>query len=407
MTAQMHNFMLILNTAMHHGENVKPMQLEEPVDWAYLSMQARRQNLLPIFVDIAQQYESYCTYPGFAKDTQDAMAMVTAQIQKSVEFLDLYNAFLSQGLSPVVFKGIVLRQIYGQYGDLRISGDEDILIQPEEYEAVRKVLEDKGFQCAHPDLTKRQLARMHEVRFYRPEIQLNIEVHLNIFGEANRVHAYMNRTVHPFADTETLEIEGVPLRVMNPSQAYLCLVFHSFKHFLAKGMGIRHIMDLLQYEQTYKERICFAEIEAFIKTIHADAFLRDIRWIGRRYFNLPAEENTQVCCPQELLEDIIDTHIFVDSEKVNRYASNISMASGSLDTKNWKLRGLLRGAFPHRAQLIERYPYLEERPWLLPAVWVLRFVKFRRYEGKGNIPAVYEALNKAEKHIKLLRQYRQ
>ena len=65
MTAQMHNFMLILSATMHRGENVKPMQLEEPVDWAYLSMQARRQNLLPIFVDIAQQYESYCTYPGF------------------------------------------------------------------------------------------------------------------------------------------------------------------------------------------------------------------------------------------------------------------------------------------------------------------------------------------------------
>lgn len=406
MTAQMHNFMLILNTAMHHGEPVKPLRLEEPVDWAYLSMQARRQNLLPIFVDIAQQYESYCTHPIFAKDTQDAMAMVTAQIQKTVDFLDLYNAFLGQGLSPVVFKGITLRQLYGQYGDLRISGDEDILIQPEEYDATRKVLESKGFQCAHPNLTKRQMAHMHEVRFYKPETQFNIEVHINIFGEANRVHAYMNRTVHPFADTEILEIEGVPLRVMNPSQSYLCLVFHSFKHFLANGMGIRHLMDILKYEQTYKERICFAEIEAFMNAIHADAFLRDIRWIGSRYFNLPAEENTQACCPQELLDDITNTHIFGDLEKVNRYASHISLASSSMDTKNWKFRGLLMSAFPCRAQLIEKYPYLEEKPWLLPAVWALRFIKCRRYEGKGNISAVHKALNKAEKHINLLKQYR-
>ena len=132
MTAQMHNFLLILNAAMHPSEIAEPTQLEKPVDWAYLSMQARKQNLLPIFVDIAQQHESYRTYSDFAKDTQDAMAMVTAQIQKSVEFLDLYKAFLNQGLSPVVFKGIALRQIFGQYGDLRLSGDEDILIRLEE-----------------------------------------------------------------------------------------------------------------------------------------------------------------------------------------------------------------------------------------------------------------------------------
>lgn len=407
MTVQMQNFMLILNTAMHHGENGKPMQPEEPVDWAGLSMLARKQNLLPLFADIAQRYESYRVYPGFAKDTQDAMEMAAAQIQKTVEFLDLYKAFLSRGLSPVVFKGIALRQLYGQYADLRTSGDEDILIRPEEFEAVREVLEDKGFRCAHPDLTKRQLERMHEVRFSKPEIQSNIEVHLNIFGEANKVLTYMNRTVHPFSDTEILEIEGVPLRVMNPSQAYLCLVFHAFKHFLANSMGIRHIMDILKYEQTYKERICFAEIEAFIKAVHADAFLRDIRWIGSRYFSLPAKENLQACCPQELLDDIIDTHIFGALEKASRYASNISLAASSADTKNWKLRGLLRGAFPHRVLLVDKYPYLEERPWLLPAVWVLRFIKFGSYEGKGNLPAVHEALNKAERHMNLLRKYRQ
>ena len=142
-------------------------------------------------------------------------------------------------------------------------------------------------------------------------------------------------------------------------------------------------MDLLQYEQTYKERICFAEIEEFIKTIHADAFLRDIRWIGSRYFSLPAEEDLQACCPQELLDDITDTHIFGALEKASRYTSNISLAASSADTKNWKLQGLLRGAFPRRVLLVDKYPYLEERPWLLPAVWVLRFIKFGSYEGKG------------------------
>lgn len=407
MAAQMHNFWVILNTAMHHGEHVKPLQLEEPVDWAYLSMQARRQNLLPLFVDIAQQYESYRMYAGFAKDTQDAMVMVAAQIQRSVEFLELYKAFLSQGLSPVVFKGITLRQIYGQYGDLRISGDEDILVRPEEYASVRKVLEERGFQCASPDLTKRQLAYIHDVKFYKAEIQFNIEVHLNLFGEGNSVRTYMNQAVHPFEDTEILEAEGVPLRVMNPSQSYLCLVFHTFKHFLTRGIGIRHIMDILKYAQTYKERICFTEIEEPIRTVRADAFLRDIRWIGNRYFDMPLEDDTQVCCPQELLDDLTETGIFGGLEKADRYAASINFSVSSLNTKNWKLRGLIMGVFPRRIRLIDSYPYLEDRPWLLPAVWILRLVKFARYAGKDIVPAVQEVLNTAKKRANIIKKYRQ
>lgn len=407
MTAQMHNFWLILNTAMHQGEYAKQVQLEEPVDWAYLSMQARKQNLLPIFVDIAQQYESYRVSPGFAKDTLDAMAMVAVQIQKNTEFLDLYKAFLSQGLSPIVFKGIVLRQIYGQYGDLRVSGDEDILIRPEEYESVREVLECRGYQCKNSELIKQRVAHIREVAFYNADIQFSIEVHINLFSEKDPVRAYMNRAVHPFEDTEILEIDGVRVRIMNPSQSYLHLVFHSFHHFFDRGMGIRHVMDILKYAEVYKERICFREIEEILKPVRADAFLRDIRWIGNQYFGFPAEGNTESCCPQDFLDDLTETGVFGGLEKTDHIAANISLYVSTFAPEKRKLYGLLMGAFPDRAKLVEGYPCLAERPWLLPAVWLRRFVKFGRYAGKDIISVLREIFNKSDKRAALLKKYRE
>lgn len=407
MTANMHNFWKILSAAMQQNEYPEPVQLEEPADWAYMSRQARKQNLLPIFLEIAQQYDSCCMYSGFINDVQDAMAMVAVQIQKNKEFLSLYQDFLNHGLCPVVFKGIVISRIYGRYGDYRVSGDEDILIQPEEYQLIREILERKGYRCTRPDLTEQQIARMHEITFYNAETKLSIEVHLNIIGEEDALRTYMNRAIHPFEETEILEIDGVPIRVMNPTQSYLCLVFHGYNHFLTRGVGIRPVMDILKYEEAYRERICFAEIEESLKAVRADAFLRDIRWIGNRYFDLPKEENIQGCCPQELLDDLMETGIFGGSEKTDCLAANISLAVSSFGAKERKLRGLLVSAFPRREQLIERYPYLEERPWLLPVVWMKRFVKFGRYAGKNIISIVREILNKSDKRADILKKYRE
>ena len=215
----------------------------------------------------------------------------------------------------------------------------------------------------------------------------------------------MNQAVHPFVDTEILEIEGVPLHVMNPCQSYLCLIFHTYKHFLGRGIGIRHIMDILKYADAHKDKICFTEIGEILKTVRADTFLRDIQWIGNQYFDFPTDENSQICCPQKLLDDLFETGIFGGSEKTDRYAAGINLTIGTLDTKNWRLRGLITSAFPGRTKLIEGYPYLEDKPWLLPAVWVLRFGKFGKYAGKDIVSAVQEILNKAEKRVNILRKY--
>ena len=407
MTAQMRNFWKILSAAMHQNEYIEPIQLEEPVDWVYMSLQARKQNLLPIFTDIAQQYEAYHLYSGFSADVQDAMVMTAVQIQKSREFLELYEAFLSRGICPVVLKGIVLRHIYGRFGDYRISGDEDILIRPEEYKSLRGILEQRGYRCTRPNLTEQQITRIHEVTFYNPETELSIEVHINLFSEEDGVRTYMNRAVHPFENTEVLEIDGVALRVMNPTQLFLYLVFHSFNHFLTKGMGIRPMMDILKYEQTYEDRICFDEIEKYLKIVHADGFLRDIRWIGNQYLNFPVEEKMQGCGPTELLNDLMETGIFGGSDKTDCLAADISLAVSTYGTRKRMCRGLLLGAFPGRARLIEQYPCLEERPWLLPAVWVKRFAKFGRYAGKDMVSVVREILNKTDKRADILKKYRE
>ena len=406
MNSQIYNFLAILNAAICKDICTKDVQLKSPIDWKYLSVQARRQNLLPIFVEGATKYNSYQEYAGYEKDIQDAMIMVAQQIQKSKAFLDLYMAFLNRGISPIVIKGIVLRQLYGSCKEHRVSADEDILVRSEEYTVVSDVLEQEGYRCTRSMLSKEQIDSMHEITFYNDEKDLCIEVHLNIIGKENSERAYMNDAFeNVFEQTEIMEIDGVPLKVLNPTYSLLFLVLHGFKHLQMGGMGVRQILDILLYKEAYSNRIKMDEIEEPLKNTHADLFLRDVLWIGGQYFNLSYEESS-VCCPQELLEDIIETGIFGGSEKTDYLAVNIDLALKTVGKGNGKVKALIAGAFPPKGQLIEPYPYLVEKPWLLPVAWIMRFIKFARYAGKDTFGIVNETLNKVGRREAILKKYK-
>ena len=54
------------------------------------------------------------------------------QARKTEEFLALYKRLLEAGLTPMVVKGIICRQLYPQ-PDSRCSGDEDVLIPKDQF----------------------------------------------------------------------------------------------------------------------------------------------------------------------------------------------------------------------------------------------------------------------------------
>ena len=106
------------------------ISLNEPVDWVYLSELARKQNLLPLFFEIANRFEDYVKSDGYAKDQLDTFAMVAAQIRRSSAFLDVYGAITAKGIHPIVMKGIVCRQLYGELGEHRLSVESTCPIIP-------------------------------------------------------------------------------------------------------------------------------------------------------------------------------------------------------------------------------------------------------------------------------------
>ena len=135
-----------------------------------------------------------------------------------------------------MMKGIICRQLYGELGEHRPSGDEDILVEVSDFPKVQEILEREHYVCSIPDMTECGLEQIQEISFYNSEQRLKLEVHTNIIGKENDNRVQMNRlfqNVHEHG--QIIQIEGVNIKVLEPTESLLFLIVHAYKHFQNRG----------------------------------------------------------------------------------------------------------------------------------------------------------------------------
>ena len=67
--------------------------------------------------------------------------------------------------------------------------------------------------------------------------------------------------------------------------------------------------------------------------------------------------------------------------------------------------GVLRTVFPKRAYLERRYPFLQKRPYLLPAAWLARMVHYAAEKRTGADNSAAGSIRLARERIALMRYY--
>ena len=398
MDIQVSNFLKILRMVF---DDKKEISLVEPVDWNVLSEFARKQNLLPLFFEVANSIEEYVNINVYLKDQLDTFEMVAAQIQRSSAFADIYVKIAKQGIYPIVMKGIVCRQLYGELGENRPSSDEDVLVKVKDFYQVKTILEQEGYECEIPKVTEKELPQLQEVSFYNPEENLRLEVHTNIIGIENDERVQMNnffQNVHEHG--QLIQIDGVEYKALEPTEALLFLILHAYKHFKNRGVGIRQVMDILLYYKEYKEKISMEPLRQALKTCKAEVFWMDILYIGNQYLGFSNEHSGVTCCPEELLQDMIYAGVFGENEKTDHVAARVNLGAQG----RWSR--VFRAIFPSRRILVSGRPYLADKPWLLPVAWMDRWIKFLRYAGKDVWKISSEILEKSSVRMKIIEKYK-
>ena len=382
------------------------LELTEKQDWQRLWQLARQQKVLPMAADTLCPPLRAAGADGaiLRAVRQEAVGEMSGQIRRFSAFARLYEAVLATGCTPLLVKGAVCRGLYPK-PDLRVSADEDLLVRPEELPRVRGVLDAQGWEV-------RGASGAQVTVCLDPRSGAYVELHRTLFPRGDRSYGSMNECFAGAFDRKIqVQVEGKAYWTLCPQMHLLYLILHACKHFLHSGVGIRQVCDICLCACTWAEEIDWDVLRAQLRQVRAEVFAANLLEIGRRFlgfdvYPLQAEQwlediGARLDCGA-LLEDLLAAGIYGSSSEERLHSSLITLGAAADGSDCHRIRRVVRTVFPSGRALEGKYPYLREKPWLLPAAWAQRLVSYR---AKTDGAAVKESLDIGERRVRLLKKY--
>ena len=382
-----------------------------PDEWLALFVQAEAHHVLPLIFEAV----CGCAAAGrasealFVRFRQRTVSQVVQQTVRTHDFLRLNEALRARGLRPLAVKGIICRALYPN-PDCRPSGDEDVLIGREAFEACSRAMCEAGMESAG---SASEASDSYEVPYRKPGSPLYIELHKELFSSDSEAYGDLNRFFEDALDNGVeLEIQGTPVLTMEPTQHLLYLICHAFKHFMHSGFGIRQICDIALFARHYGESLRWDYLMDCCREIHAEYFALALFRIGRIRLGvdieLPAAWETMPESEVDelpLLEDVLAGGIYGSSSRGRLHSSTVTLDAVSADKRGRRATPLLKSLFPSAKYLAGRYPYLKRYPALLPLAWAQRVLHYRR-EMAAAKTGRSSSLEIGKARVALMRAYR-
>ena len=404
-------FLSILKAALR-GQRAE-LDREIPADeWEKLLKLASIHNVLPMFYEAVYASRSLqqANLPFLPAVKRQVRQQVMMQTLRTEEFLALNRSLQEAGIRPLVVKGIICRNLYPQ-PDYRQSGDEDVLIPEEQFDACHQALLDFGMYTTQAE---DEWSAAYEVSYRKAGSSLYIELHKRLFPLESDAYGDMNRFfegVFRRAIPET--IQGNTVYTLAPGDHLLYLICHAFKHFLHSGFGIRQVCDIVLYANAYGSEIDWMVVLDRCRELNADKFAAALFRIGSNYLVFDMEKAGYPDAWRQLqvdeipmLEDLLSAGVYGGADMSRRHSSSITLDAVAAQKQGRKAKhAALTSAFPPASRLSGRYPYLKKAPWLLPAAWasrLLHYFKETRSTDNNNAAA---SMRIASERIELMKEY--
>ena len=331
---------------------------------------------------------------------------VMNQAIKTQELLELYESLRNAGVTPLVVKGLVCRNLYPR-PDYRDSSDEDVLCGEASFKSCHKAMINFGMEPCSSDLED------YEVPYRRRDGLLYVELHKtlfqkssDIFGECNRI--FENSLDHP----AWITVGDQQVATLDWSENMLYLILHAFKHFLHSGFGIRQVCDMVLFANSYGDRIDWKYVQKKCRGLRAERFAAAIFAIGQKYLTFDPEQahypgswRDLKADPEPLLQDLLCGGIYGGANRSRIHSSNITLNAVKADKRGKQGGKLLGTVFPPVNLLVGRFHWLRKKPWLLPVAWGLRILGYLKDAVTRSDSSAAEVLRTGSQRVELLRQY--
>ena len=379
-------------------------------EWDAVFRLADAHKVLPLVFEAVHALPELKDSPLLSRRKPSVFRQVMVQTRKTAEFLDLLKALEAGGVHPLVVKGLVCRQLYPQ-PDHRSSSDEDLWIPPEEFDACHRILTGLGLHTAVPG---DEMAHAYEIPYRRENGLLYIEIHRHLFPPESRSYGDLNRFFRSARRRAvTVRVQGAPVPTLCPTDHLFYLICHAFKHFLHSGFGIRQVCDILRFAAVYGQDIDWTLIEGNCRRIRAFPFAAAIFRIGRNYLDfdpaaarMPDTWTHALVDESAMLRDLLCSGVYGSISRSRQHSSTITLEAVAAQKQGRShSTGPLTSLFPPADRLTGRYPYLKDRPWLLPAAWASRIGTYCQEVLTTRDSSAAETLEIGRQRLELLKQY--
>lgn len=277
----------------------------------------------------------------------------------------LSQTLARNGIDHIVMKGYVLRGYY-PVPELRTFGDIDMVIHLEDRKKSDELLRSLGYQ---PEADWEPVFRyIKEVEYY--EIHTEI-VDVNVSSKAD-YRGYFREL------WRYVEADGGHCYRFQPEFHFVYLLTHLAKHVTGSGAGVRMYLDVAAYLRHFGGSLDWDWVRQELEKLRLTEFANIVLQMVQESFGVASpipltavEEETM----RSFLEFTMAGGVFGRAER-----------DSGTESLQWHSRGketvsrtgtVVRRLFPPARAIENRYTYLQDKPWLLPAAWVHRLIKTR------------------------------
>ena len=268
------------------------------------------------------------------------------------ELKKLLAEFEEKGIVNQPMKGSVMKFMYPT-PEMREMSDIDILIREEDMEKAAQVLRENGYELE-------QAIKHHDI--YRKKPFMVIEAHRALYDKTVDKAQY-----EYFKDISKRELrEGCKYTYdFSKEEFYVYMMAHMAKHFYKMGCGIRNIVDVYIYNERFGQMLNRQYVEQELEKCGILTFTRHMEKLAQIW--LGEEESTEFY--DHVFDYMLNSGIYGKDENGiwNKFAEE-----NQKEGKVSRLRLKFWYFFPPLAYMEEYYPWLEEKPYLLPWAWCVR-----------------------------------
>ncbi|MBE6715156.1 MAG: hypothetical protein E7575_07785 [Ruminococcaceae bacterium] len=368
MTKQQRGIILLIRSAL------TGLGQELPADFDLTSAfdTAKKHGITPLVYYGARK----CGVDTAPETVQRAFTVVCQSImadeKQRAELTKLLDAFDRHNIKYMPLKGVNLKPLYPT-PEMRMMGDADILISPQQYsDLIKPLMLELGFdEGAESD---------HELIWNKPS--LHVELHKRLIPSYNKdYYAY-------FGDGWNLakiKDDATERYSMTNEDEFIYIFTHFAKHYRDSGIGLRHMTDLWVYGSAHRD-MNREYIITELSKLQLDKFFDNIERTLKCWFGDGASDN---------ITDFITETVFSSGKYGRAQTSFVSSAlkesKSNLNACKIKRRRLLRSLFPSLEVMRGFYPVLEKVPLLLPILWPVHF--FKRLFTKNKLKHYVNRMN--------------